>query len=233
MRYVFSASLALVLCTGSTFAIGGNLKGTAGESLPQFNCDRFNCVQVDASANTPDQGVTPQAISQVPVTAAPPPGQRLVWGGLGHNSCVSIRDLPTQPTFANPYELIKITEIPVPLGSTHAGLAASFEGVLAGQPGGSAGDAGLLQIKRTSSNTWENADFAYAFTAPGFASSAPILYGTGHYNGLMNLAQLAGSGQGSIPDSIDVRLAVFPQYTPSYSTVLTNQACKGRLEVTF
>lgn len=234
MRYFFSVSLSLALCAGATLATAGSFGARLGESLPEFRCDQFNCVQVSAASNANQPGVMPQAISPNPVIAAPPPGQRLEWGGLaGGAQCVNVRTMNPQPTYADPYEYIHVTEIPVPLGSTHAALVASFESAMAGAPGGSGGNVGMLQIRRTGSSTWENVDVAYGFTIAGASGTPPILYGTGHYEGIRNLAQLAGPGQGSTPDAIDVRLGVFAAYTPAFSTILNNQACKGHLVVTF
>lgn len=236
MKYVFGVALSLALCAGSAFA---NDRVRPNETLPEIRCDRFNCSLVNVSTNppttigNPPRSPQPEAISSVPVTAAPPAGQRLVWGGLGHTFCANIRDMSPQPTLASPYDYIRVEEIPVPLGSTFAGLKASFESVMAGTTGGSAGTVGLLQIRRTGSTTWENVDLSYALTVPGFPSYPPILYGTGHHAGNVDLAQLAGTGQGTVPDWIDVRYGIYAQYTTAFSTVLTNQACKGRLEVTF
>jgi len=239
MKYRFGVALSLALCAGSVFAAQAGDRGRVNEALPEIRCDRFNCSLVNVSANpattigNPPRSPQPETISSVPVTAAPPAGQRLVWGGLGHTFCANIRDMIPQPTLASPYEYIKVEEIPVPLGSTFVGLKASFESVMAGTTGGSAGNAGLLQIRRTGATAWENVDIAYGLTVPGFASNPPILYGTGYNAGNVDLAQLAGTGQGTVPDWIDVRYGVYPQYTAAYSTVFTNVACKGRLEVTF
>lgn len=222
----------LSLVAIATFGAGLGIASAASSSgrvtaqLPQLQCDRFACKTIDANT-----AVDLNSPNPYPVVAAPPSGQRLMWKA----GCSNIFTMNPQPTFVDPFAYVVAEDVPVPLGSSHASLLASARVSLAGQPSNSGGDVGFLQIKRSSVTTWENSQVAYAFTIAGGVNPPAILYGIGVYHAVEDLASLAGTSgdpAGSIPPSIDVRLALAPQAAGAF-TFLTNSVCDGRLEVTF
>jgi len=223
------AFLALVVAGASSAAVPSFGVGARAQ-LPEFKCENFRCVEVPASSEVLNNSPQIQPTSTVPVIAAPPAGQRLLWHAVNYPMCQNVRIMNPQPTFDDPYEYVLATDVPVPLGSTHASLASSFEVKLAGGPAGAGSDVGKLEIKRSSAVDWNTVHIAYAYTLQGSATPA-ILYGTPNFTGLVNLADLPdGSG---VPVSIDVRMAVYPVYTSSFTTPTSNWVCQGKLEVTF
>src|SRR5699024_9178990 len=87
--------------------------------------------------------------------AAPPGGQRLAWKAAGNPNCQSIKAATPTPTVANPYTYIKVTDIPVPSGSTHITLGALFVMSLSGGPSGALAEIGFLQVRPHNSSTWQ------------------------------------------------------------------------------
>lgn len=135
-----------------------------------------------------------------------------------------------QPTMAVPYDYIFASDVPVPLGSTHASLLGSMQVNLARGDTGNAADIGMLQIRR-SGGAWYNVSISYAYTIMG-SNPPQSLYNRATYDGLVNLADLPGGS--TVPSLVDVRLAVFPLYThPPANDVTLNSVCWGTLQVTF
>lgn len=236
---VFTA-LATALVAGSLSAsAAGSRFATRSGDLPEIQCTRNHCALVQTPP--PRLGAHALAVAPMatfatpdptPVVVGPPAGQRYLWQGAGYPACQSIKDMSPMPSITSPYEYIKATNIPVPLGSTHASLLASFQVNLDGGPAGAAGDVGMLQVARSGTNDWNNVAISYAYTIPGAVNNTS-LYNTATYHGLVNLANLT-SGTG-VPSEIDVRVGVFPVYTADggFSTTIFNGVCWGTLQLSF
>lgn len=219
---VVIAALALAMMPCAAWA-GGSRAVALGQQLPEITCDATSCSvvrEVIRHGNPP----TPQAAIPLPYEVAPPAGQRLLWRGGGYPSCQSI----IGTAMGNPYDYIKGESIDVPLGSTHASLAATFETKLSGGPDGTGAAFGVLQVRR-SGGTWQNVSFGYASTFQGNTPSWHQ-YTMANYMGLVDLATLAG-GTG-IPSTIDVRMAMWANYAGGF-IVSTNEVCKGLLLLSF
>ncbi len=232
-------SLALLLAAYAGSATATDAKPSS--QLPLIECSKVHCEMVqpavdvkamlgqnrDAKAATPDT---------TPILMAPPAAQRLVWRGAGYpEACQDIAAITPTPTGANPYEYMKGVDIPIPLGTTHVTLFATASANLSGGPSGAAGDVGFLQIKRSSSTTWQQADNAYIYTIVGQASPQAV-YGSRTYHSVISLADLPDGSLtqvGEIPETIDVRFVVFPLYTGGFSNVVYNRVCFGHMQLAF
>lgn len=247
----FKISIASLIALLSATAMAAGAKNPSpapsSDQLPFLSCGANGCSESSLSDLAGNAGTT--AADPVPVAFAHPPGQRYIWRGVVRDSlanCANIRLMSPQPDLDNPFDWPMVKEIPVPLGSTDVSLQASFESVLAIQDAvkydQSGGNAGLLQIRRSSGDPWQDVDLAYGYVVSATHEAPPIMYGTGHYRGIVSLAGLPvgpshHADAGTVPNIIDVRLGVYPRYTQvpgtSSYTVKMNQVCKGRIEVTF
>jgi len=224
--------MALALGASSVLAQRAGIEQPGRDQFPALQCTTTSCSLVYGAAQARGLlGVgTVTAANPNPVVVAPPAGQRYLWQGAGVPQCVDIITMNPQPTISSPYEYIAAVAIPVPLGSTHASLLGSFQVNLGRGPSGGAADVGFLQIRR-SGGTWANVSASYAYTIQGTATHQS-LYNTPTYSGLVSLADLPGGS--TVPDLVDVRLAVAPVYTNAPALdLLWNNLCRGQLQVTF
>lgn len=249
-KYLHTSSslLAIPLLLGLSvvpvFAVAQGMgSARASNGLPELLCGQSDCtLDYRRSAQTTQTPPSLAAANPNPVEAGPPPGQRLSWRGANYPACQSLgTGTNTNPIgqpssvgtpIAAPYEYIKATDIPVPLGSTHATLLGTLSINLSGGPAGALGTVGFLQVRRSGQISWVNVDPAYAFSVRGYALPQS-LWGKATYQGVSDLATLPG-GTG-VPDAVDARLAVFNVFTNDggFSTVAWNGVCYGRMELTF
>lgn len=246
--YSWSFAAALVMAGLVVPALGWaqaaperNSGSTASAGLPSLDCGLTDCRLDYGASNAKGQsGASAAAADPTPFDAAPPPGQRLVWRGADYPACQSLgtgHNLdPANPnvgrTINDPYEYIKATAIPVPLGSTHADLLSTVSINLSGGPGGAFGTVGFLQLRRGGTATWVNVNTAYGFSIRGHPDPQS-LWGKATYQGVVDLASLPdGSG---IPGTVDVRMAYFNVFTfdGGFSNVNWNGVCHGLLRLTF
>jgi hypothetical protein len=226
----------LTLVAMSLMAAGSAMAGPSlsvrpvvkSEQLPELQCDRLDCVL--KPAGSPSKiAATPAVPSPLPYNVGPPAGQRFGWRGAGYPACQSLSTIPA-PTGGAPYEYIRADLIPVPLGSTHATLMASVQANLSGGPSGSAAVIALLQMRRSGTAPWVNVDASYVYTVRGNPEPTS-LYGTASYQAFESLEALPG-GTG-VPDAIDVRVGTFSIFTATFTNVIYNAVCYGKLDVTF
>lgn len=220
----------MLLAFGSAMAGPRPIEGpiVKGEQLPELLCDQLSCAQKPVGATT--QGiVTPAAPSPLPYNVGPPAGQRFGWRGAGYPACQSLSTIPA-PSGGSPYEYIRADLIPVPLGSTHATLLSTVQANISGGPSGSAGVVALMQMRRSGTAPWVTVDASYVYTVRGHPEPTS-LYGTASYQAFESLAALPnGSG---VPEAIDVRLGTFSIFTATFTDVIYNAVCYGKLDVTF
>jgi len=227
----FATTITLALGASSVFAAKPRIELPGRDQLPEIQCTTTSCTLVYGSTGVagPGAGNTITA-NPNPVVVAPPAGQRYLWQGAGYPACQNIIVMNPQPTMSSPYEYVAASAIPVPLGSTHASLLGSLQTNLARGETGNAADVGMLQIRR-SGGTWFNVSISYAYTIRG-STPPQSLYNTATYNGLVSLADLPGGT--TVPDLVDVRLAVFPVYTnPPVNDLVLNSVCWGDLQLAF
>ena len=228
-----SACVAIALLAfGSAVAgppsIGGPVAN--GEQLPELLCDRLGCTFKPVGATAHTQGITaPAAPSPLPYNVGPPAGQRFGWRGAGYPACQTMNTVPA-PSGGSPYEYIRADLIPVPLGSTHATLMSSVQANISGGPSGSAGVVALMQMRRSGTTTWSTIHAGYVYTVRGNPEPTS-LYGTASSQAFESLAALP-NGTG-IPDAIDVRVGTFSIFTATFTDVIYNAVCYGKLDVTF
>ncbi|MCK9538601.1 hypothetical protein [Dokdonella sp.] len=233
------ASFAVASILGPCIAMAQTL-GASGprviEQLPRIECDRFDCTftQPTLSSNSHLAAIPPTGGDLLPLVAAPPTGQRLLWRGPGAGTnFYSCQELPVDGslTYTSPYEYVKGTSVKVPLGSTHISIEATVQGGLRGGATGAAGMVGMLEVRRATSGTWEIADYGYIYTTPGYSIGiAQALYGKTTFTGLMDLSTLGGVS--GVPEEIDVRLAVYNIRVGGFALTL-NEVCYGSLIVSF
>lgn len=223
-------TMALTLGASSVLAQRAGIELPSRDQFPDIQCTTTSCSLVYGSAGAAGPRGNAITANPNPVVVAPPAGQRYLWQGAGYPACQDIKAMSPQPTMATPYEYIAAAAIPVPLGSTHASLLGNFQVNLARGATGNAANIGMLQIRR-SGGTWANVSNSYAYTIHG-TTPPQSLYNMATYHGLVGLADLPGGT--TVPDLIDVRLAVWPLYTnlPANDLVL-NKVCSGQLQVAF
>lgn len=225
-RILLRSSLALMVFGASAPVLAQRANIGSSDQLPEIQCDGARCNLIYGAS----QRVAPQAANPTPVVVAPPAGQRYFWHGAGYPACQSFIPMSPQPTMAAPYEYIHAKEIPVPLGSTHAALLSSFQVNLGRGSTGNAAVVGMLQMRR-SGGAWLDVSLSYAFSVHG-ASPPQSLFNRATFDGLVDLASLPGGS--TVPDLVDVRMAVFPVYTsPPANDVSWSSVCWGNLQVTF
>lgn len=229
LRVLIHSSFAVAMTVAISPALAQRASIGVSDQLPEIQCTATQCsLNYNVSQRTAPAGVL--AADPAPVVVAPPAGQRYFWEGAGYPACQSLVSMNPQPTVSSPYDYIYANAVPVPLGSTHASLLASLQVNLARGDTGNAGTVGMLQIRR-SGGTWFNVSNSYAYTIRG-STPPQSLYNRATYDGLVDLASLPGGS--TVPDLVDVRLAVFPVYTnPPATDVALNAVCWGNLLVTF
>jgi hypothetical protein len=241
-RNLTRISVTVVLATAPCALFAASPRNVyRGGGLPEIQCTRTTCTAhyPGTSSRFSTNGVRlltttppPATPDPTPVTVGPPAGQRYLWQGAGYPACQSLAAIPTQPTYANPYVYISAPQIVVPLGSTHVSVIATYQVNLGGGPAGAAANFGLIQMKRSSSSTWENMAYGYAFTTVG-TPSAFSLYNTATFHTLVNLADLDPAGL--VPSEIDVRVVTYPIFSADsgYSSVAFDAVCLGQLQLSF
>jgi len=224
-------SICAMAMLGTAQAQPAKSPTAAASGFPQINCSRLKC-SLDYNSPTGATIQAKQAASSssmsTPTNIAPPPGQRFSWGGAGNSTCFDMTS--GSYGFANPYPYIEADSIPVPLGSSYASIMASMGVSLSGGPSGGIATVGFLQIRASPGGTWVNLDNAYALTQAGSAASIPI-YSKATYQGLSNLTSLTGNN--TVPNLVDVRLAVFNLILPGFTNITSNQVCYATMELTF
>lgn len=226
--FIFAAIMPLVL--GSAMAAPLSLGGPVAkrDQLPEILCDSVGCSQKTVGATT--QGIAaPAAPSPLPYNVGPPAGQRFNWRGASYPACQSMNTLPA-PSAGAPYEYIRADLVPVPLGSTHATLLSSVQANISGGPSGSAGVVALMQMRRSGTTPWSTIHAGYVYTVRGNPEPTS-LYGTASFQAFESLAALP-NGTG-VPDAIDVRVGTFSIFTETFTDVIYNAVCYGKLDVTF
>jgi hypothetical protein len=229
-KSVFSLVAMSLVAAGSATAGQTFTGGPAAKSdqLPELQCDGTSC-SLKAITPTSPKAAHAAVPSPLPYNVGPPAGQRFGWRGAGYPSCQTLNIVPA-PTGSAPYEYIRADMIPVPLGSTHATLLSSVQANISGGPSGSAGVVGLLQMRRSGTTSWVTVDASYIYTVRGNPEPTS-LYGTASYQAFESLATLPG-GTG-VPDAIDVRLGTFSIFTATFTDIIYNAVCYGKLDVTF
>lgn len=200
------------------------------DQLPSIECNATGCRLDYAKANSEissRSSALPVAPSTTPSAVAPPGGQRMEWQGAAYPACQSMIGAPY--SISDKYVYIEADDVPVPLGSTHASLLSSMQSNLAGGSTGAGAIVAFLQAKRSNSATWSVVNATYAFTTAGNADPTS-LYGTTAFTGLVDLAALPGGT--TVPDNIDIQVAVFPLYTTGFTPAIS-AVCRGKLELTF
>lgn len=230
IKRLFTTAAFTLLAVGTAMAGNPSIErpGVKVEQLPELLCDRADCAL--KSVGTSTQAIAaPAAPSPLPFNVGPPAGQRFGWRGAGYPACQTMNILPA-PSAGSPYEYMRADLIPVPLGSTHVTLLSTIQANISGGPTGSAGVVGLFQMRRSGTTPWVTVDASYVYTVRGNAEPTS-LYGTASYQAFESLAALPnGSG---LPDAIDVRLGTFSIFTATFTDIVYNAVCYGKMDVIF